>query len=85
VSWGAQIAVLALLILLPLLARVATIATIATLLAVIPASVLLFGTGQPEGMAAARTIVGGLMVVAWVAGLLFAVGREVGRGMRPVS
>jgi hypothetical protein len=85
VSWGIEIAVLALLILLPLLARIATIAAIATLLAVVPASVLLFGTGQPEAMAAARTIVGGLMVVAWVAGLVFAVGREVGRGIRPVS
>jgi hypothetical protein len=85
VTWGAQLALLALLILLPRLARVATVATIATLVTVFPASVLLFATGDPESMATARSILGGLMVVAWAAGLLYGAVREVGRRARPVS
>lgn len=85
ISWGVQLAVLALLILLPLIGRVASVATIATLATVLPASVLLFATGDPEGMAAGRSILGGLMVVAWVAGLAYGAVREVGQRVRPVS
>jgi hypothetical protein len=79
VSWGAQLALLALLIVLPRVARVATVATIATLAIVFPASVLLFATGDPDGMVTGRSILGGLMVVAWVAGLAYGTVREVGR------
>jgi uncharacterized membrane protein len=84
-TWGVQVAVLVLLMLLPRVARVATIATIATLVTVFPASVLLFSTGSPEGMATGRTILGVLILVAWSAGLIFGVVREVGRATRPLS
>jgi len=85
VSWAAQLALLALLILLPRVARVATVATIATLAIVFPASVLLFATGDPEGMVTGRSILGGLLVVGWVAGLAYGSLREVRRRARPVS
>ena len=85
VTLGAQIALLALLVLLPRLARVATVATIATLATVFPASVLLFATGDPAGMATGRSILGALIVIAWAAGLVYGAVREVGRGARPVS
>jgi hypothetical protein len=84
-TWGVQIALLVLLMLLPRVARVATVATIGTLVTVFPASVLLFATGSPEGMAAGRTILGALMVIAWTAGLIYGVVREVGRRERPLS
>lgn len=84
-TWGVQIALLVLLILLPRVARVATVATIGTLATVFPASVLLFATGSPEGMATGRTILGSLMVIAWTAGLIYGVVREVGRRGRPLS
>jgi hypothetical protein len=84
-TWGVQVAVLVLLMLLPRVARVATIATIATLVTVFPASVLLFSTGSPEGMATGRTILGVLILIAWGAGLIYGTVREVGRGTRPLS
>jgi hypothetical protein len=84
-TWGVQIALLVLLMLLPRLARVATVATIGTLATVFPASVLLFATGSPEGMATGRTILGALMVIAWTAGLIYGVVREFGRRGRPLS
>ncbi len=85
VTLGIQIALLALLVLLPRLARVATVATIATLATVFPASVLLFATGDPAGMATGRSILGALIVIAWAAGLVYGAVREVGRAARPVS
>ncbi len=83
VSWGAQLLVLAVLIAVPRLARITTIATIATLAAIFPASALLLATFDPEGMSAGRTVLGGLMVTAWVAGIAYGVAREVRR--RPVD
>ena len=85
VSWGrAAPLVLAVLIAVPRLARITTIATIATLAAIFPASALLLATFDPEGMSAGRTVLGGLMVTAWVAGIAYGVARrEVRR--RPVD
>jgi curved DNA-binding protein CbpA len=86
-TWGAQIAVLALLILVPRFARVATVATIATLAAVLPASVLLLATSDPASVDAARAVLGGLMAIAWVAGVAYGAAREFRRRPigRPVS
>ena len=84
-TWVAQLGLLLLLILLPRLARVATIGTIAILGTVFPASLLLFATGDPESMATGRSILGGLMILAWVAGLGYGVAREVRRRASPVS
>jgi hypothetical protein len=87
VTWGAQLAALVVLILVARLARVATVATVATLAAVLPASVLLLATSDPASMDAARAVLGGLMTIAWVAGVGFGSAREFRRRPidRPVS
>ena len=54
-TWVVQLGTLLLLILLPRLARITTIGTIAILGTVFPASLLLFATGDPEGMAFGRS------------------------------
>jgi DnaJ domain len=82
-TWGAQIAVLVLLILVTRFARVATVATITTLAAVLPASALLLATSDPASMEAARAVLGGLMTIAWIAGVAFGVAREFRR--RPID
>ncbi len=86
-SWLAQIAVLGLLLLVPRLARIATIATLATLAAVVPGAVLLLATSDPSAMEAGRSALGGLMIIAWVAGIAIGIGRETRSvlGPRPVS
>ena len=81
----AQLVLLGLLVLLPLLARVTAVATVATLATVFPASILLFATGDPEGMAAGRSILAALIAVAWLGGLGYGVVRVVRRRSRPVS
>ena len=50
-----------------------------------PASILLFATGDPQGMEFGRSILGGLIILAWLAGLGYGVVREVRREVRPVS
>jgi len=87
ISWAIQLGVLAILILVTRFARVATVATIATLAAVFPASVLLLATSDPASMEAGRTALGGLMLIAWVAGIGYGAAREVRRRPieRPVS
>jgi hypothetical protein len=82
VSWGVQLAALALLGLLPRVARVATVATIATLAAVVPGAVLLLATSDPGAVEVGRTALGGLMAVAWAAGLAYGLLREGRRGGR---
>ena len=86
-SWTAQLAVLALLIAVTRLARIAAFGTIVTLAAVIPASVLLLATFDPESMNAGRVALGGLMVIAWVAGIAYGIAREIRQPPieRPVS
>jgi curved DNA-binding protein CbpA len=86
-SWTAQLAVLALLIAVTRLARITAFGTIVTLAAVIPASVLLLATFDPESMNAGRVALGGLMVIAWVAGIAYGIVREIRRPPieRPVS
>ena len=78
-SWGAQVAALGLLILILPLARIASIATVATLAAIIPASVLLLATSDPDSVAAGRVALGGLMVIAWTLGIAYGGYREAGR------
>jgi hypothetical protein len=74
-----------LLILLPRLARIGTVATIAILGTVFPASILLFATSDPAGAEWGRSILGGLIILAWVVGLGFGIVREARRATRPVS
>jgi hypothetical protein len=84
-TWVVQLSALLLLILLPRIARITTIGTLAILGTVFPASLLLFATGDPEGMAFGRSLLGGLIIVAWLVGLGYGVVREVRRLGRPVS
>ena len=84
-TWIAQLGLLLLLILLPRLARVGTVATIAILGTVFPASLLLFATADPASAEWGRSILGGLIVLAWVVGLGFGIVREARRATRPVS
>ena len=84
-TWIAQLGLLLLLILLPKLARIGTIATIAILGTVFPASLLLFATADPAGAEWGRSILGGLIILAWVVGLGFGIVREARRATRPVS
>jgi hypothetical protein len=83
VSWAVQLGALVLLIAFSRLARVATVATIATLAAVFPASVLLLATFDPANMDAGRAVLGGLMAIAWVAGIAVGAVREFRR--RPID
>ena len=84
-TWVVQLGALLLLILLPRVARITTIGTIAILGTVFPASLLLFATGDPEGMAFGRSLLGGLIIAAWLVGLGYGIVREVRRLARPVS
>jgi hypothetical protein len=79
-AWIAQAAALLALIVVGRLARTASVATLATLAAAIPAALLLSATGSPDDAAAGRIALTGLLIIAWVVGLMFGVVREV-RGM----
>ncbi len=82
-AWLVQIAALVALIVVGRLARIASLATLATLAAAIPAALLLSATGSPDDAAAGRLALSGLLVIAWVVGLVFGVVREVrGNGLR---
>ena len=83
-AWITQIAALLILMVVGRLARVASVATLATLAAAIPAALLLSATGSPDDAAAGRLALSGLLVIAWVVGLVFGIVREVrGRGRAP--
>jgi curved DNA-binding protein CbpA len=86
-TWAIQLVVLAALLLVPALARVAANATTATLAAAIPGALLVAVLGGSNDEAAARPLLGGLLVIAWVAGLAYALARAVRqpRSRRPVS
>jgi len=85
-AWIAQIAVLVPLLLVGRLARIASAATLATLAAAVPAALLLSATGNPDDAVAGRIALSGLLVIAWVVGVVFATVREirgVARGPSP--
>jgi hypothetical protein len=74
-TWVGQLAVIAALLLIPAVAAVAAIGTLAVLATAIPAAVVLsaIGGGREPGTAGAVLI--SLLVVAWIAGVAFAVQR----------
>jgi hypothetical protein len=76
-AWFAQLVILASLLLVPGLARIAGVATVATLAAAIPGSLLLSAMGASADTAAAGVVLGGLLVIAWLAGLVFGLAREL--------
>ena len=75
-AWIVQIATLLTLIAAGRLARITSVATLATLAAAIPAALLLSATGGPDDTATGRLALSGLLVIAWVVGLVFGVVRE---------
>ena len=77
-AWLVQLATLVALIVVGRLARIAAIATLATLAAAIPAALLLSATGSPDDTTAGRIALSGLLVIAWVVGLVFGTARELG-------
>ena len=83
-AWLVQVAALVTLVAIGRLARIASVATLATLTAAIPAALLLSATGSPEDTAAGRFALSGLLVIAWLVGLVFGAAREVrGAPLRP--
>ena len=75
-AWIVQIAALVVLVAVARLARIASFATIATLAAAIPAAMLLSATGSSDDAAAGRLALSGLLVIAWVVGLVSGAVRE---------
>jgi hypothetical protein len=75
-AWLVQIAALVTLLVIGRLARIASVATLATLTAAIPAALLLSATGSPDDTAAGRFALSGLLVIAWVVGIVFGAVRE---------
>ena len=76
-AWIAQVAVLIVLLAAGRLARIASVATLASLAAAIPAALLLSATGNPDDAVAGRLALTGLLLIAWVVGLVSGVAREV--------
>ena len=76
-TWLVQFAVLVTLLVVGRLARIASVATLATLTAAIPAALLLSATGGPDDTAAGRFALSGLLVIAWVVGLVLGAVREL--------
>ncbi len=76
-AWLVQLALLVTLLVVGRLARIASVATLATLAAAIPAALLLSATGNPDDAAAGRVALGGLLVIAWVVGIVFGTVREL--------
>jgi hypothetical protein len=83
-----QAIVLAILLLLPEIAAVATGAALVVLGAAVSASLVLSATGAAADEASRRTALGGLLLVAWLGGLVIALVRRARHGSRrarPVS
>ncbi|HYH91694.1 MAG TPA: hypothetical protein VD763_00945, partial [Candidatus Saccharimonadales bacterium] len=85
IAWIAQVAALVILLLLPRLATVTAIATVVSLGAAIPGALLLSATGSTDAVRISRTVLGGLLVIAWAVGLVVAGWREVRRGRAGTS
>jgi hypothetical protein len=92
IAWLAQVLVLVLLLVVPRLALIAATATAVTLAAAVPGALLLSATGGSDNVAFGRMALGGLLVIAWIAGVLVGAWRELRRaragrlpGAGPVS
>ncbi len=76
VAWILQLLALLLLVVATRLATIATIATTVTLAAAVPGALILSATGGATDVASGRAALGGLLVIAWVAGIGVGVWRE---------
>jgi hypothetical protein len=88
-TWVIQLAVLGVLLLVPRLAAVAAVGAVAALMAAVPLAVLVTASGGIEDAGAGgpggSTLLGGLVAIAWVAGLVVGAVRVSRRGARPLS
>jgi hypothetical protein len=82
-TWVAQLAVIVVLLVMPSLAALSAVGTLAALAASIPTAVVLSATGGAREPAASATILGGVLAVAYVAGVAFALTRRRQKGRVP--
>lgn len=75
-TWLAQIAVFLILLALPSLAALSAVGTLAALAASIPTAVILSASGGSREPAASASILGGVLAVAYLAGVAFALARR---------
>jgi uncharacterized membrane protein YebE (DUF533 family) len=68
---------------MPALAALSAVGTLAALAASIPTAVVLSATGGAREPAASATILGGVLAVAYVAGVAFALARRRQKGRVP--
>jgi hypothetical protein len=75
-TWLAQLAVLLILLALPSLAALSAVGTLAALAASVPTAVILSASGGAREPGASAAILGGVLAVAYLAGVAFAVVRR---------
>lgn len=79
IAWFVQAVLLAVLLLVPRLAVAASTAAIGTLAVAIPGALAVTSMGAAADLGSARTALGVLLVVGWLAGAALGLGREVRR------
>ena len=86
-AWLAGLAIVAALVLLPRAASIATFGTVAAFSAGIPATVLLSATGGARLPQASSAVLGVILVLGWLAGVVYGIARRRGRSgpVGPVS
>jgi len=82
-TWLAQVAVFLILLALPTVAALSAVGTLAALAASIPTAVILSASGGSREPAASASILGGVLAVAYLAGVAFALARRRQRGHVP--
>ena len=82
-TWLAQVAVFLILLALPSLAALSAVGALAALAASIPTAVILSASGGSREPAASASILGGVLAVAYLAGVAFALARRRQRGRVP--
>jgi hypothetical protein len=78
-TWVGQLAIIGLLLALPRLASISAIGTLAMLTASVPGAVVLSATGGSRQQEAAVALLTGVLVVAYVVGVVFATVRTARR------
>lgn len=77
-TWLAQVVVLAILLALPSVALLSAVGTLAALGASVPTAVILSASGGSREPAASAAILGGVLAVAYLGGVMFALLRRTG-------
>jgi hypothetical protein len=71
-TWLAQLAIIAILLAVPSIAALSAVGTLAALAASVPTAVILSASGGSREPAASAAILGGVLAIAYVAGVAFA-------------